>query len=105
MAGLNDRMPLELTERALSSSLSLIRPADLVITVHRNNRGFNKVRARFLYNGERYWISVTDPAIEAVYLPKEVGSYPVDSPEPYMTVSISEPFEGFCYKLAAAIIL
>lgn len=104
-AGLNDRMPVDLTEGSLSSSLLLIRPACLTLTVERGTRGLNKVRARFTYKGEPYWITVTDPVIEALYLPKEVGSYPVDCPEPYITVSISEPFEGFCYKLAAALIL
>ena len=103
--GLNDRMPVQVVEKSLSSSLCFIRPEGLSITVEEGPKGLNRVRARFAFKGETYWLTVTDPLIEARYLPKIVGDYPVDSAQPYMTVSIGEPFEGFCYKLAAAIIL
>lgn len=104
-AGLNDRIPLELAEKSLSSSLLFIRPQGLTLTVEQGSKGLNKVRAGFTFKGETYRLIVTDPLIEADYLPKSLGDYPVDCPQAYMTVSISEPFEGFCYKLAAAIIL
>lgn len=34
----------------------------------------------------------------------DIGRYPVENSENFLTISISEPFDGFCYKLAAAII-
>jgi hypothetical protein len=49
-------------------------------------------------------LTVTDPAIEKKYIAK-AGEYPVNPKEKaFITVSISEPFEDFCYKLAAGII-
>ena len=50
-------------------------------------------------------LAVTDPVIEGRYISVKPGDYPVEGSRTYLTVSISEPFEGFCYKLIAAIIL
>jgi hypothetical protein len=47
---------------------------------------------------------VTAPAVEACYLKKSLGKYPLTEPEIYLTISISEPYEGFCYKLVAGLI-
>ena len=102
--GRNDRMPLELA-RTLSSSLLFIRPEGLSILVAEGVKGLKKIWSEFTYRGETYRLTVTDPAIEACYMPLAVGRYPVEGRQPYLTVSISEPFEGFCYKLVAAIIL
>lgn len=102
--GLNDRMPLELVNRFLASSLLFIRPQDLRIKVAEGSRGLKKVRAELTYKGEDYCLPVTDPMVEARYLPKALGCYPVEGAQPYVTVSISEPFEGSCYKLIAGII-
>ncbi len=104
-AGLNDRMPLPLAESTLSSSLLFIRPEELSIGVEQDSKGLNRVRAKFMFKGESYRLAVTDPEIQGRYLPMTIGEYPLDCPETYLTISISEPFEGFCYKLAAAIIL
>ncbi|MCK7476956.1 MAG: hypothetical protein M0C28_05060 [Candidatus Moduliflexus flocculans] len=71
-SGLNDRMPVEQAEKSLSSSLLFIRPADLMIMVEKDPKGLNKVRAKFSFKGETYRLTVTDPAIEAVFLPKTV---------------------------------
>ncbi len=103
--GLNDRMPEKAVTEALSSSLLFVRASDLAFTVQRDTKGLNRVRARFTFNGEEYWMPVTDPEVEAVYLPRESGRYPVDCRRPYVTISISEPYAGSCYKLAAAFIL
>ena len=50
-------------------------------------------------------MAVTDPVIEARYIQMKPGNYPLAGDRPYLTVSISEPFEGFCYKLIAAVIM
>jgi len=102
--GQNDKVPLELAEKEISSSLLFIRPEDLAIVVEQGSRGLNRVRAWFSFKGEKYGLPVTDPAIEAAYLSRSCGSYPVGGSHPHMTVSLGEPFEGFCYKLAAALI-
>jgi hypothetical protein len=39
-----------------------------------------------------------------MYLMKEQGEYPLSAKELYLTVSMGEPFNGYCYKLAVAVI-
>ena len=102
--GQNDRIPVELANKTLSSSLLFIRPEGLCILIDEDVRGLKRIRASFGYKGATYCLAVTDPAIEARYMQMEVGQHPVDALQPYLTVSIGEPFEGFCYKLVAAII-
>lgn len=103
--GLNDRIP-ESQTADLGSSLLLIEPQDLVITVASEGAEFGnprrKVRARFTLNGSDYTIAVTDPVVEREYLARENGEYPIEAA--LLCVSIGEPFQGYCYKLAAAII-
>jgi ATP-dependent DNA helicase RecQ len=105
LGGRNDRMPTELTDETLSTSLLFIQPNCLVFTVHHDSKGLNKLRAKFAFNGDDYWMAVTDPIMESLYLPLDVGHYPTKCARPFVTVSISEPYEGFCYKLAAALVL
>ena len=52
----------------------------------------------------RYRLTVTDPKIEREYLKKINGTYLLQSKNVYMCVSIGEPYEGYCYKLVAAIL-
>lgn len=103
--GINDRMPEKLVGDTLSSSLLFIRPDELCMSVTPGPRGLRKVRAKFKFKGESYCLTVTDPLMEAAYMEKEVGEYAVECAQAYLTVSIGEPFEGFCYKLAAAALL
>jgi hypothetical protein len=63
--------------------------------------GKRSIRGAFEYNKTMYKFDVTDPRIEAVYLEKKDGHYIIDNP--YMCISLSEPFEGYCYKLIAAL--
>jgi len=34
---------------------------------------------------------------------KERGAYPLAAKDLYLTVSLGEPFNGYCYKLVAAV--
>jgi hypothetical protein len=43
--------------------------------------------------------------IGARYMRMDMGEYPVEATRAYLTVSIGEPFEDFCYKLVADVIL
>ena len=100
--GINDRMPQQTAEKELSSSLLFIRPEDLrIIVLEMALR--KKIRAEFTFNHIPYRLPVTDPAIDSIYLKKSPGVYPVTE-ETYCTLSVSEPFQGFCYKLVAGII-
>lgn len=103
--GLNDRVSLEHTAD-LTDSLALIRAERLRLTVHVPGALFGDhkrvVRAQFAYAGVDYCLRVTDPRYERAYLALADGTY--DLGESYLTVSLSEPWDGYAYKLVAAII-
>jgi hypothetical protein len=61
-----------------------------------------RVQAVFSYAGVEYGFWVTDPYIESKYLASRDGEYQLD--ECFVTVSLGESFEGYCYKLVATII-
>ena len=102
--GVNDRVPEETVKEANDPSLYLIRPDDFTLVVSDDLDGRNKVRARFAYRETPYLLSVTDPGIERTYLMKDHGEYPLINRDLYLTVSLGEPFNGYCYKLVAAVI-
>lgn len=103
--GLNDRMA-EAVAGGLRSSLRLIRPEDLrlVVSSKRANGGEIKrhVRAAFEFGGEPYRLRVTDPVVEAYCFARPDGEHRVE--RAFLCISLSEPFAGFVYKLAAAVI-
>ncbi len=103
--GLNDKIPLELTQ-AISSSLRLVRVEWLELAVFSPGEAFGnrkqRVQGRFSHAEQDYRLWVTDPEYERRYLAKLDGLYDVG--ECYLTVSLGEPFDGACYKLIAAVI-
>jgi hypothetical protein len=104
--GTNDCLPLEEAGQVVGS-LKLIA-LDQGVRLHVNKAGEvfgnpkRRVQADFSFGGVRYCLWVTDPLIESTYLAKANGSYDVGPC--YLTISLSEPFKGRCYKLVAAII-
>jgi ATP-dependent DNA helicase RecQ len=104
IGGINDRIPVRLAEKNLSSSLLFIAVEQLCIILGEDARGLKRTLAEFTYHAVQYRLAVTDPVIESKYMSMDVGRYPVENAENYLTVSISEPFNDFCYKLAAAIV-
>jgi len=103
--GLNDRVPEETAMKANDPSLYLIQPDDFTILVSNDLYGRKKVLARFAYRGTPYLLSVTDMVIERDYLIKPRGEYPLGDKDIYFTISLGEPFNGYCYKLVAAVIV
>lgn len=105
-AGLNDRVSHEEAKK-LRGSLYLLKLKGAKLNVFAPGTDFGnpkrRVQMRFKYNGVEYWIWVTDPIIEREYLAKKDGEYEIG--ECYVTVSLGEPYEGYCYKLVAAVIL
>lgn len=103
--GTNDRVPTD-SITAPGQSLYFISPTNFEIVVQTEGAEFGngkkKVRADFEYNGIKHFISITDPAIESAYLAQGEGRYKPTGTI-YMTVSLGEAWEGFYYKLAAAI--
>lgn len=98
--GLNDSVP-ESEAKQLNSSLFLIRPVDLVISVEHEWDNPNwKARARFEFNGTSYWLSVTDPYVQRAF-PKE-GEYPIE--DAILCTSLGGLFRGRYYKLVAGVL-
>ena len=93
-------------------SLGLVRPDDLWWWVREEN-GKRKNRACFRLGHVgriRYDLAVTDPAWLAQLNLLPAGIYPhafffrVKPHTTLLTVSLSEPFEGFHYKLVAGVV-
>ncbi len=104
--GLNDRIPLEMTD-AIDSSLRLLHIDGMTLSVFKPGEAFGnpkrRVQGQFVHDGTEYRLWVTDPRFEKAYLAKPDGDYKIG--ESFLTVSLGEPHGGACYKLIAAIIL
>jgi hypothetical protein len=100
--GHNDAVSLAIAEVQLTSSLCLIQPSSLQIHVTPETFG-RKVRAEFVFGGEKYKLAVTDPVVEQFYLQGNDGIFRLDDQDRYLCVSLGEPVKGICYKLVAAI--
>ena len=61
-----------------------------------------KMRALFIYNKYKYNLSITDPKVESYFFKKQDGKYQINNL--YSCISISEPFQDYCYKLVASMI-
>ncbi len=60
------------------------------------------VRAEFQHGGSFYSLKVTDPVCEEKFRKQGIGRYSLG--DSFLTISLSEEFEGYLYKLVAAII-
>jgi hypothetical protein len=100
-SGENDRVPLPQADQ-LPSSLLLAAPtkASMLVAPGLKKR---QVRMRFSLPPTQYCLTVTDPKLEAEYLSKPDGEYPFSGPV-LVCVSLGEPFDGYRYKLAAAVL-
>ena len=103
--GRNDRVPLYEAKR-LDSSLRLIRVDRLDVAVFQPGRDFGDYKRRvqgcFTHNNAEYRLWITDPVYERDYLRRADGDYEIN--ESYLTVSLGDSYDGYCYKLIAAII-
>jgi hypothetical protein len=100
--GLNDRI-LHARAQALTSSLKLVEPESIVVVV--GQEGINPkraARAHFSLGGSKYAFKVTDPVAEASFFAQGEGEYSIVPVR--LCISLSEPFNGVCYKLVAGII-
>ena len=103
--GRNDRVPLD-PAKSLDSSLRLIRVSALELDVFAPRVDIGdfkrRIKGRFQYVGEEYRLWVTDPVYEEIYLNRPNNSYALGNC--FLTVSLGEPYQGYAYKLIAAII-
>ena len=102
--GVNDRAPVS-DVGSLDSSLSLIWIDALRVNVSGSDgRSAPALRGSFHYNGHDYSLRITDADVESRSVGMADGDYP-SAGERLLTVSLTaEPFEGYHYKLIAAII-
>ncbi|MFF5720158.1 hypothetical protein [Streptomyces buecherae] len=101
-AGNNDRVPTD-QEGTVADSLKLIRVNHATIKVYRPwGQDDPAVRAQFRHVGSEYSLKVTDPACEEKYRRRGAGCYSLG--DTFLTISLSEEFNGFLYKLVAAVI-
>lgn len=105
--GLHDRVSYAETVN-FQESIYLVKPESLSIIVRTEGQEFNnpkrKVRAKFVYRGVEYLLSITDPVVESALLSINNNQYEGLS-DTYLCVSLSEPFsDQLCYKLVASIV-
>ncbi len=104
-SGTNNRVSLAQAEH-LPNSLRLIRVAGARLEVLRPGAQFGnqkkRVEAEFVHEGIQYRLRVTDAVYERRYRAMDEGHY--DIGECCLCISLGEPFEGYAYKLIAALI-
>ena len=102
--GSNDQIPLHHAKDE-TSSLKLIHVDKLSLRVFAPQKAFGnskrRVQGRFRFGYNYYALWVTDPDIERAYLKREDGNYELG--ECYLTISLGEPYNSYCYKLIAAV--
>jgi hypothetical protein len=103
--GSNDRIPIELANAQLTSSLLFIAAETFRFFIKKETlTQKRKIRAEFVFNGILYNLTVTDPVFESIYVDKDPGEYHLNDKEIFLCISLGEPYEGYCYKLVAAVI-
>ncbi len=110
LRGYRDRMTVEeVREKALVASLVLVCPSEVSWWI-KEEGGTRKNRALFRRHHVTYDFAVTDPRwLERLNL-MPAGIYPTSmfvdgASEVWLTVSLSEAFRGWHYKLVAAVIV
>lgn len=102
--GSNDQIQLHHAKNE-TSSLKLIHVDKLSLRVFAPQKAFGnskrRVQGRFRFGYNYYALWITDPDIERAYLRREDGNYELG--ECYLTISLGEPYESYCYKLIAAV--
>jgi hypothetical protein len=100
----------QFTEQPAKASLALIEPENLHWAIYSTSENLRKPRALFRLGGKCYRLPITDPAYIDAFRALPVGTHPVEAlgidaaKRILLTISLGEPLDGYCYKLACAII-
>jgi hypothetical protein len=97
--GLNDRISVQKLVQQ-GDSLYLIRVTEIIVHVEVIEEK-RKLRGEFVYNGKTYKLKITDPKFEQLFEKNDAGVYDISID--YLTISLGEAFEGYAYKLIAAV--
>ena len=100
---INDRIDFETAQNHINFSIVSIQVNNLTIIVGYESGKKKSIRVKFVFNNTMYCLAVTDPLIEHNYLFLDVGEYLLNG-KFLLTISLGEPFKGYCYKLVAGII-
>jgi len=104
----NSRPKIELKGALSTHSLTLIRPRNTQFYIETVDSGNNQPRTEFDFEGYHYDFPITDPR----WRQRVEGDNPEDLPsvddlnnneDVLFTISLGEAFEGYCYKIVAAI--
>lgn len=105
-SGENDRITANVAANQ-TNSLVLIRVPRVEIRVRAEGAAFGnnkkRVRATFIHRDRRYSLILTDPIIEDEHLRKGEGHFTIEV-ESLLCISLAEVYEGYAYKLVAALI-
>jgi len=105
--GKNDKIPQEIAEKNIFSSLLFIKPDSFSIIVGYKNQSYNELKrvwADFIFKEINYRLTITDPVIEKKFLRKKNKTYYIGKNDLFLCISLSRPFHGFDYKLVAALL-
>ncbi len=83
-------------------SLYLVFVEAVEFRVSANTYGRKRILASFIYNGQRYQMSVTDPRY-ASYFSYDIG-YEWQEHGRYLCLSQTDDYHGYCYKVVAAVL-
>lgn len=104
--GLRDKVA-EADLSAIGSSLRLILVEDLIVSVKaesgfEGNPSRRRARAKFTYGGVEYWLSLTDPEIEELYL--QGGNVDTNIGQAALCISLVEVWNGYAFRVVASLI-
>jgi hypothetical protein len=102
--GMNDKIP-EYKVEGINTSLAWIKIPEMVLSVSEDDNfgsGKRKLRGSFSFAGTGYKLTVTDPECERRWFQEGSGDYPIA--ESFLTISLTQPWRGNCYKVIAAVI-
>ncbi len=102
-AGLNNRVAIG-QQDGTSLCLIAVKHLQLLVGLKAPEYPDSKraVRGEFVYRGTTYRMDVTDPVVERNYLNQADGQY--DILRPVLCISLGDPYEGYFYKLIAAVL-
>lgn len=108
----SDRVPVSsFAQKPAAASLSLVAPANLSWKITISQKGARQARAIFALQQAHYDLVVTDLQWEQRLSSLSPGHYSgrqvglSDHDRVLLTVSLGRPFQDYCYKLAAAVIV
>ncbi|MER9395608.1 MULTISPECIES: hypothetical protein [unclassified Mesorhizobium] len=103
--GQHDRVS-EAQANQLGYSLCLIPVDDLQVHIGVEGAEFGngkrRVRGLFTFNGAQYLLSITDSVVERRYLAGKDGTFDLGAAT--LSISLGEPWQGYAYKLIAAVL-